>query len=171
MVLTKEKKEQKLSQLKDELEQSHAIIFSDLTGLKMAQQSDLKKKLKEKNIKMSVVKNSLMRLALKEKGIEIDQAILDQPILGIFSEDEVEAAKIIIKENKDNEILSPLGAIVDKKYITGEEIVALSKLPGRSQLQAMLVGSINAPIANFVYVLKGNLSGLVSILRQVSEKV
>jgi len=171
MVLTREKKEQKLSQLKDDLEQTRAIIFAQLSGLKMADQQEVKKQLAEKEIRFSVVKNSLLRIALKDKKIEFDQVILDKPLIAAFSPDEIEASKIIVKKNKESEILPILGALIDGKFVESAQIVALSKLPGRKQLQAMLVSQVKAPITNFVYVLKGNLNSLVSILRQVSEKI
>lgn len=170
MVLTREKKEQKLSELKNDLQETHAIIFAQLSGLKMADQQEVKKQLAEKGIRFGVVKNSLLKIALKDKEIEFDQAILEKPLIVAFSPDEIEASKIIVKKNKESEILPVLGALIDGKFVQSDEIVALSKLPGRKQLQAMLVGTIKAPISNFVYVLKGNLSGLVSILKQVSEK-
>jgi len=80
-------------------------------------------------------------------------------VLGNFRKDKVRETKIFF-----------LGGLLEGKLISKEQVEALSKLPSKQELYAKLVGSLNAPISGFVNVLGGNLRGLVTVLKAISEK-
>ncbi|OGD67855.1 50S ribosomal protein L10 [Candidatus Berkelbacteria bacterium RIFCSPHIGHO2_12_FULL_36_9] len=171
MVLTKEQKKSLLEQLNDRFLRSKAAVFTNYQGLKVTDLNLLRGKLKEKGIDYKVVKNTLVKLALKEKGIAVEGEILDKPAAIAFGyDDEVEVNKIVYQFNKENEKLEILGAIVNGEFVSKDVVKSLALLPGREELHAKVVGSIAAPLRGFVSVLQGNLRGLVSILKQYQEK-
>ena len=62
-----------------------------------------------------------------------------------------------------------MGGFVEMKYMDAVEIKSLALLPGKEQLRAQLVGTINAPVSGFVNVLAGNIRGLVNTLKAIGE--
>lgn len=168
---TRQQKEELVKSLAQKLKDSKAVVFSDFKGLAVKDMTVLRNELREKGIDFKVLKKTLISIALKDAGIEMDLKKMEGQIAIAVSEgDEVEAAKIIAKMAKVNENLKIAGGILGKKILGAEEVMALSKLPSKDELLAKLVGTLNAPVSGFVNVLAGNLRGLVQVLKAVGEK-
>jgi large subunit ribosomal protein L10 len=168
---TKEQKTKLISDLVAKLKASKAVVFSDYKGLKVKDMTILRKELRAEGIDFQVLKKTLMNVAMKEAGIEMDVKKLEgQIVIAISSGDEVMAAKLIAKAAKANENLKIAGGILGTKELSAAEVNALAKLPTKEQLLGQLVGTLNAPVSGFVNVLAGNLRGLVQVLKAVSEK-
>lgn len=170
MLLTKEKKSEILAQLKSLFESSGAAIASDYSGLKANDVTKLRKLMAEKGISLIVTKNSLVKKAIEELSLEIDQEILDKPVIFAFGEDEVETAKVLSDFAKEHESLEILGGIIQGEASDGAKIKVLSLLPSRDELQGKLVGILAAPTYGLVNVLHGNIRGLVNVLNQYKDK-
>ena len=125
------------------------------------------------NVTYHVVKNTMLRLAAKEAGIEGFDAHLEGTTAFAFStEDAIAPAKVIcgfIKKNKleDNEVLTVKVGTVEGKVIDANEVKALADLPSREELIAKMLGSMNAPISNTVNVLQGVIRNAVYVLDAV----
>lgn len=170
MKLTRIQKEQLVTKVTEQLEKSKAVLMVNFSGLKVNEERELKKKLREQGIAFEVIKNTLFKIALKKTKIDVDEKLLDQPIALIWSaEDEVAPAKITVNFAKEAEKLQLVGGIIDKKFVDVDEIFQLAALPGRAELYAKLVGTLNAPLTRLVNVLQGNLRSLVYILKQYQE--
>jgi len=168
---TKEQKAKLISDLAAKLKASKAVVFSDYKGLKVKDMTMLRKELRAEGIDFQVLKKTLMNVAMKEAGIEMDVKKLEgQIVIAISSGDEVMAAKLIAKAAKANENLKIAGGILGTKELSVAEVNALAKLPTKEELLGRLVGTLNAPVSGFVNVLAGNLRGLVQVLKAVSEK-
>lgn len=170
MLLTKEKKNEVLSELKTLFESSSASVASDYSGLKANDVTALRKLISEKGIKLVVTKNSLVKKALEDLELEIDMSILDKPVIFAFGKDEVETAKVLSDFAKEHENLEILGGIVRGESTDKAKIKVLALLPSREELQGKLVGILAAPTYGLVNVLHGNIRGLVSILSQYKDK-
>lgn len=167
---TRTQKEEVVKNLTEKLKNSKAVVFSDYKGLPVKDMMQLRKELRKQGIDFDVAKKTLINLAFKNAKIDFDVKKMEgQLAVAISSEDEVEAAKIMAKTAKEKENLRILGGILGVKFLGKEEVLALSKLPGKEELLAKLVGSINAPVSGFVNVLAGNLRGLVNVLKAVSD--
>ncbi len=167
---TRNQKEQLVKELEQNLKKSKAVVFSDFKGLEVKDMMALRKELRNEGIVFKVLKKTLINLALKKAGIEVDIKKLEGQIaLAISEKDEVAAAKIISKAAKTNEQLKIVGGILEMKEISGEQVRALAKLPSKDELLSKLVGSLNAPVSGFVNVLAGNLRGLVNVLKAVAD--
>jgi len=169
MAKTKSDKAEILKCLMEDLRE-RVIALIDYQGLTVAEINELRDRLFEQKYKMTVIKNTLLRKAAKEANLEILPEADKLPLAIIVSEDEVGLAKLIEKFAGAHEKATVVGAWVDGNFIDKSAITKLSKLPGREELLAKLVGSINAPISGFVNVLAGNLRGLVSVINQYSQK-
>ena len=171
MKLNREQKEQLVQKVTEQLEKSKAVLMVNFSGLKVNEERELKKKLREQGIAFEVIKNTLFKIALQNTKIDLDEKLLDQPIALIWSaEDEVAPAKITVNFAKEAEKIQLVGGIIDKKFVEAEMIKQLAALPTREELYAKLVGALNAPMYRLVNALQGNLRGLVYILKQYSEQ-
>ncbi|MFZ2975426.1 MAG: 50S ribosomal protein L10 [Candidatus Moraniibacteriota bacterium] len=167
---TRLQKEELVKSLALKIKDSKAVVFSDFKGLAVKDMTVLRNELREKGIDFKVLKKTLISIALKDAGIEMDLKKMEGQIaIAVSQGDEVEAAKIIAKMAKVNENLKIAGGILGKKILSTEEVMALSKLPSKDELLAKLVGTLNAPVSGFVNVLAGNIRGLVQVLKAVSE--
>ena len=167
---TRQQKEQLVKDLAEKIKDSKAAVFSDFKGLTVKKLTDLRRELREHGVDFQVLKKTLITIALRDAGIEMDAKNLSGQIaVAVSVGDEVEAAKIIAKAAKANDNLKIVGGLLGKSVLTDEEVVALSKLPGKDELLAKLVGTLNAPVSGFVNVLAGNIRGLVQVLKAVSE--
>ena len=166
MAITKEQKNEILKDLIDKFSRSKAVVFADYRGLDVASVSELRGQLREGGAEAKVAKKTLMRLAAEDQKItDIPKEILDGPVAATFSyEDELAGLKILFKFSKENENLKLLGGVIDGKIIGKEEILQLAKLPGRDELLAKMIGSMNAPVSGFVGVLSNLVGGMVRVL-------
>ncbi len=87
-----------------------------------------------------------------------------------YGPDEVEAAKILAKFAKDHEGIELHAGWLENDFIDKAKVEELSKLLGKEELLAKLVGSLNSPISGLVNVLDGNTRGLVTVLKAIAEK-
>lgn len=167
MAKTKEQKIQIINNLKNKLARKKAIVLLNFKGLKVEESEELRKLLREKQIDLTVTKNTLLKIILNEKGITVAHDILSQPLALAFSyDDEVVISKEIFLFAKEHEVLGILGGILDEGFVSAEVIEKLAKLPSREELLAKAVGSIASPLSGLVNVLSGNIRGLVNVLMQ-----
>ncbi len=171
MKLTRVQKEQSLGELKELLRDSSATIASNYSGLSTAEITELRKNLKEKGVRLIVTKNTLVKKALNELKLEMDQEILDQPLIFAFGADEVEVSKELYEFAKAHENLKILSGFVLGEKVGKEQVSSLALLPSREELHGKLVGVIAGPLTGFVNVLSGNMRGLVSVLSQYQKQI
>ena len=154
-----EAKKQVVIELTEQLKEATTGVFVDYSGINVADDTKLRKELREAGVKYSVVKNTLTRFAAKEAGIEGLDDILNGTTALAVSDDHVTAAKIIGEFAEKNENFKIKGGIMEGKAISVEEVVKLSKMPNREQLLCMLL-----------YALNGNISGLARALQAVADQ-
>jgi large subunit ribosomal protein L10 len=167
---TKQQKKELVGGLTEKLKNSKAVVFSDFTGLNVKNMMELRRELRQQGIEIKVLKKTLIDLALKDAGMEVDVKKLEGQIaIAVSSGDEVAAAKIIAKAAKLNENLKIVGGVLGVKFLEKSEVEALAKLPSKEELLAKLVRTLNASVSGFVNVLAGNIRGLVQVLKAIGE--
>jgi len=168
---TKQQKEVITKELAEKLKTAKGVVFSDFKGLTMKDLVALRKDLRAEGISLKVVKKTLIDIALKNAGINISVKDMEGQIaIAVSPIDEVAAAKVISKFAKTNKNLKVTGGVLEGALLSSDQVLALSKLPSKKELLAKFVGTINAPVTNFVRVLSGNLSNLVRVLQAVADK-
>jgi large subunit ribosomal protein L10 len=168
MALTKEQKQKILEDLKDKIARQRAMVFADFTGLKVKDLSDLRRKLKAADCELKVAKKTLMGIVFKEAGIETKE--LSGEIALVFGyKDALAPAKIVYQFTQTNPNLKILAGFFENKLREAEEIITLAQLPTREELLARLVGSIQAPVSNFVRILEANIKGLMYALSAIKK--
>lgn len=165
MAITKEKKNEILAKLEDNFAKATAVYFAEYKGLSVKEVSELRRKMRELGADYVVAKKTLVKLAAKNKGFpEITDEVIPGPIGVAFGYDDVVAPSKVIKDFGDAEKLSLSGGILEGKIISKVEALQIASLPGKDQLLAKLVGTMQAPISGFYGALHGVLSKFVRTL-------
>lgn len=166
------KKEAIVKELKEQLTSSKGVVITSYSGLTVANDTKLRRALREAGVHYHVVKNTMMRIAAKEAGLDELAEHLEGTTAMAYSDDAVAPAKVVcdfIKKNKldDANILNVKVGLVEGKIIDEKEVKALAALPSREELIAKLLGSMNAPISGTVSVLSGVIRNAVYVLDAV----
>jgi len=170
-MLTKDQKKEIIEKLAKDIKNSKSVIFVDFKGLKVNDTRALKKELRNSGASLKVSKKTLINLALEKAGVKIDARLMEGQIaLAVSETDEIAPAKIIEGFSKKNENIKILAGLLGSKIMTLEEVKALAKILSKEELLAKLVRTLNAPVSGFVNVLAGNIRGLITVLKAVSEK-
>lgn len=172
MAKTKEQKKKTMEGLEDKFSRIKSAVFVNFTGLNVKDATALRRVLKKENVDYGVAKKTLLKLALEKTGHEgIEPKKFDGEIAVAFGyEDEIMPAKLLNQFRAQHEALKIIGGILEKKFIDAARVLELANIPGKQELLAKLVGSINSPVSGFVNVLAGNLRGLAQVLKAMSEK-
>lgn len=123
----------------------------------------------EANLK--VFKKTLAEIVFKENKLEFDKRKFKEEIALVFGfKDELSPVKTVYQFSTQNDKLKILGGFLGNKFKEKEEIITLAQLPGREELLAKLVGSLNASVSGLVNVLQGNIKGLVFALSSIKKQ-
>lgn len=170
MAVIRPEKVAKVAALKAIFENAKCAVLVDFCGLTVAQDTELRNKMREAGVSYEVNKNTMIRIAAQEAGIVGLEAYLEKNTALAASEtDPVAVAKIICEFAKTNKQLVVKAGVLDGKVISAEEIKALAELPPKEVLVAKLLGSMNAPISGFVNVLQGTIRNVVYALDAIRE--
>ena len=166
-----EQKKALVADLSEKLKNSCTGVIVDYKGISVADDTKLRKELREAGVTYAVVKNTLLGLAAKEAGIEgVDEVLSGTTAIALSESDYVAAARILSKYAEDHENFNLKLGFLDGKVIPVSEVEALAKLPSREEMVAKALGGLNAPITGFVGVLNANLRGLVCALNAIAEQ-
>ena len=157
-----EQKKQVVAELAERLKNSAAGVLVDYKGINVEQDTKLRRSFREAGVKYEVVKNTLLKLAVREAGLDELEAVLDgTTAIATSADDAVAPAKVFkdfVKENSTLEISFKSG-FADDKVLSIDEINALADLPSREALLTMLASA-----------LLGTVRGLAVALNAVAEK-
>jgi len=170
MAKTKEQKKNDLENLREKVKKQKVSLFVDFTGLKVDDMSRLRKDLKKNDSELKVAKKTMIKLALKDAGLEVDTGNMKGEVAMVMGyKDEIAPAKMIYNFSKTNPNLKILGGIFENQLKPAEDFIALAQLPSKQELLARLVGSVSSPISGFVRTLEGNIKGLVYALSAIKK--
>lgn len=169
MAKTRAQKEQTVQNYTEKLQKAKSVVFTDYKGMTMSQLYDLRNKLQENNAELTVTKNTLLRLGLKQANLPaLSEDIQKGPIATLFSyEDEISPIKLLVKALKDAQVGKIKGGLLDNQLLDGFAINKLATLPGKQELRGQVVGILASPLTGIVGVLQANLRNLVYALDQI----
>ena len=145
-----EQKKQVVAGLADTLKNAVAGVVVDYKGITVADDTALRKDLREAGVQYTVVKNRLLGLATKEVGLDgMDEFLNGTTAIATSAEDHVAAARILCKFADAHKTFAVKSGFLDGKVIDLDTIQSLAKLPTREVLLATVCNAFNAPIAAF----------------------
>lgn len=154
----------------EKVKASKSVVLVDYNKLTVAEVSELRNKCRQAGCEYKVYKNTLVRKALNELGYNQFDADLNGPTAITFGKDETSAAKVMLQATKDyTDKIVLKSAFVDNAYVDKNGVKALASMPSKEELIAKMLGSMQAPLANFAGVLNNLLSGIVRVLDGVAK--
>ena len=169
MSLSLEDKKTVVEQVSGVLSDSQTAIVAEYRGLTVTKMTSLRREAREAGVFLRVVKNTLARRAVKDSDFECLDEHLVGPLALAASKDPVAAAKVLAGFDKANEAFSIKIGAMSGSLLSIEDINALALLPGREELLATLVGTMQAPITKFVRTLNEVPSKFVRTLAAVRD--
>lgn len=160
-----------VAKLAEKLNGSVAGVVVNYQGITVADDTVLRKKLREAGVDYAVVKNTMLRRAADSAGLTgLDGVLEGSTALAVSPTDHVAAAKILCEYAEKNKNFEIKAGFVEGKTIDAKEVQELAKMPPKEVLVAKVLGGLNAPISGFANVLNANLRGLVVALNAIAEK-
>ena len=149
-----------VASLTETLQSASAGILVDYKGITVAEDTALRAELRAAGVEYSVVKNTLLRFATKNVGLELDEVLNGTTSMAVSKEDPIAPMRIV------NSYAKKLGnrfnikaGFMDGKVLPLEDVMALSELSSKEQLVGQVLGTMLAPI-----------TGLAVVLKQIAEK-
>jgi large subunit ribosomal protein L10 len=168
--VNREEKARVIEELAEKLSDNSAVLV-DYQGINVAQSTQLRARSRESGIEFVVAKNTLTQRAADQAGVEGLEELLVGPTALAFSEDPLAGAKLMAEFATEIDAFELKGGLLDGgRVVDVEGVMALSRLPGREQLLAQLLGAIQSPVAGLVTVLNAPLRNLAAVLNQVAEQ-
>lgn len=172
MAISKDKKQAQVAELVALFNSTKVAVTAKYTGLTVQDVQDLRKAARESDVVIKVVKNRLVRVALKETGDykEADSSSLtDQLLYAFSSEDEVAPAQVLAKFAKTHSDLKLVSGFSDGNALDTSAVTLLASLPSKDQLRGQMVSVIAAPLSQFLNVANGTQRGFTQVLAQRAE--
>ena len=164
-------KEAAVAELAEHFRESNGAVLTDYRGLSVKQLQELRRALGE-SADYAVAKNTLTKIAAKEAGVELDEALLVGPTaIAFITGDVVEAAMNLRDFAKANTPLVIKGGFLDGKVVDPDEIRKLADLESREVLLAKLAGGMKASLANAASLFNAPLSQTARLLAALQEKL
>jgi len=161
MSLNLEAKKAQVTAIEEKIDKAESIVVVEYKGLTVEAVTALRKKCREAGVEYCVLKNTLVRRAMANKGIEIDPALLEGPNAYLFSEkDPISGPKIVkefitnVEKDKKTSPLTIKTGVMDGEVQTVDQIKALADILPREQLIAKIMGCLNSQATALAYVIQ-----------------
>lgn len=168
----REEKQLLLDEVKEKIENSKGFIITRYASLTAFRAREFRDKMAEIGGEFEVVKKRVFMKAAETCGIKIDLETLSGHVGVIFAQDDTtQIAKAAVKYGEANEnAIALLGGRIEGESCSAEDVEAIAKLPGLSELRAQVLGLFEAPMAQTVGALQAALTSILYCLEEKSKK-
>lgn len=149
-----------VAEVKEKLDASNGLMLTEYRGLDVRSIAELRRALRDAGGEYKIYKNTLVRLAAKDAGLELDDLLTGPTAIAFVGEradgsagDVAAVAKALKDFAKTNEALVLKGGVLDDQLLSADEVKALAELPSREVLLSQLAGAFQAPMSKFAGLL------------------
>ena len=167
--MKKDQKKQFVKDFENSLKKIGILVITHYSGLKTTDTDELRLKLRETGGKFLIVKNSLMKIILKNHKSKEFKELFNGPVAIAFSEDEYSAAKVSVNFSKQNDNLKILGGLSGDQFLEAKDILEIALMPSLDEIRAKLVSLIQTPAKNIAYALKFSANKLARVFNEYSK--
>lgn len=146
-------KVERVKELQDQIKDKE-LIFFDYEGINVEDLTAIRSSLREKNGLVKVSKNTFMKMALKNNDIEPDEEVFKQMTALAIIEGEFSDSGKVLSDAEKEEKLKIKGGYYDGKVVDASFVKKLANIPSLDVLYSMLVGCLQGPTSNLVFILE-----------------
>src|SRR5205807_7621641 len=160
-----------VNEVRDRLSSSDAAILTEYRGLNVTELANLRRSLREAGGQYKIYKNTLVRFAVRELGLEeLEEMLLGPTAIAFVDGDAAAVAKSLRDFARGNPNLIIKGGVLGETILSAKDASALAELPSREQLLAQLAGAMAAPLQNMAGLLKALPQNFAYALRAVADQ-
>ncbi len=167
----------KVDEIAGKLEEAGTVLVTEYRGLDVPAQAQLRAAIKDAGGEYKIYKNTLVKLAANELGLDLDELLVGPTALAFVGEkadgskgDPAAVAKALKEYSKTNDKLVIKGGLLDGKAVTAEEIKAIADLPSRETMLSEFAGAMESILGDFAGVLDAKLQEFVGCMDALIEK-
>lgn len=166
-----------VAEVKEKLEAADGVVLTDYRGLDVPAMAELRSTLRPAGGEYKIYKNTLVKLAANELGLELDELLAGPTALAFVGEkadgskgDPAAVAKALKEFAKTNEALVLKGGVLDGNALSVDEIKALADLPSREVMYAEFAGALEHMLGDFAGLLDSKLREFVYAMQELEDK-
>ena len=143
-----------VQEISEQIKDAQSVVVVDYLGLTVAEDTQLRKQLREAGVAYKVYKNTLVNFAIKGTDFESLSDVLEGPnAFAISTTDATAPARVIAKFAKTAPALEIKAGVVEGTFYDADGMKAIATIPSREELLSKFLGSIQSPITNFARVI------------------
>ncbi len=151
--------------------ESNGVYLFDYRGLSVNEMETLRNTVKELDGNVQVIKNRLAIKYFEGKGLEHGRELFNGPMAVVYSGEKfVEVAKALVEFEKESKKIAIKSGFIETNFVEKEQIVAVSKLPGREQLMGQFAFSVAMPLKKWGMALSAPLTNMLVLLKNLKDK-
>jgi len=160
-----------VNEVRDRLSSSDGAILTEYRGLNVSELANLRRSLREAGGQYKIYKNTLVRFAVRELGLEeLEEMLLGPTAIAFVDGDAAAVAKSLRDFARGNPNLVIKGGVLGETILSAKDASALAELPSKEQLLAQLAGAMAAPLQQMAGLLKALPQNFAYALRAVAEQ-
>ncbi len=164
--MNRQEKTAQVAEIKDRFGRMTSAVLTDFRGLDVSSMTRLRNQFRVAGVEYKVVKNTLLGLAVAEDvfGDRLSRHLTGPTAVAWSFDDPAAAARVAVGFAKENDKLKIKCAVIDGDVVEGQGVVDLSRMPGKRELQGMLLATFMAPAQGFVRLLAAAPQNFVYLL-------
>ena len=164
------KNEVALAELKAQFAETDSIVLTEYRGLTVAQTTELRRALGD-DVQYSVAKNTLVKIAAQEAGVEgLDDLLTGPTAVAFIKGEAVDTAKVLKKFGDDNKAFVVKGGYMDGNALTADQVKAIAELDNRETTLAKLAGAMKGSLAKAAGLFNAPASQVARLAAALQEK-
>jgi large subunit ribosomal protein L10 len=169
--MNKTEKQTIIDELSTALGQTKSVVLMQFSGLKVADVTELRRKVRQTGSQYRVVKNTLALRAVQNTVVaKLEPEFKGTTALVYTDEDPIALARVLTDFVKTHPAISFKGGVLENTVLTAAQCQSLAEMPSKEQLMAKFLYLLNAPVARFAGTLRAPLTKLALLLKQLEEQ-
>lgn len=171
MAISKERKTELLEAYSQLIRKSQGLILIEYRGLNMKGMDPLRRKVRDAQGELHVVKNTLALRALQDAGQTVPETLFSETTAVAFAfSDPPAVAKVLTASARESEFVKVKGAVLNGSVLTTKDVEALAELPPLPVLRAQLLGLISTPASRLAGVVASGVRQVVNVVKAYADK-
>ena len=174
MAISRARKEELVETYREQLERSNGMVFANYSGLSVPQVEELRGEALDKDGEIFVVKNTLISMVLENADIAPPEGLFSGPVMTVFCHEDVPPLAKLFRDfakEVEEEAFEIKGGFLEGKYLSPEQTLAIADLPGRDELMAQVLRTINAPATQIAGTVASGIRQIMNVVQAYVDKL